>query len=615
MDKYKVLQEYFGYSSFRGGQEYLIDAALSGRDVIGIMPTGGGKSLCYQIPAIMFPGVAIVISPLISLMKDQVMSLSEAGVSVAYLNSTQTLEEQRIVYNDLRMCKYKLLYIAPERLQTGSFLEIAKSLPISFVAVDEAHCISQWGNDFRPSYLQISDFIDSLSDRPIVMAFTATATERVRLDIEKKLKLSDPMRVITGFDRPNLKFTVETPTSKSRELIKIVKTRENKSGIVYCSTRKNVEKVCDMLKAEGILATRYHAGLSDSERRENQEDFVYDRKAVMVATNAFGMGIDKSNVSYVVHYDMPLSLEAYYQEAGRAGRDGEAAECILLYSPSDIYTAKSLIQSTDQNINLSTTEIDEIRKEDMNRLQQMIQYCKTTECLRTYILRYFGQESDSRCDNCGNCHSTFKSIDITLQSQKILSCIKRINDKVGYSFGAEMLKGVLRGGREAKLLKLGLDQISTYGIMRDISPAEISELIHILIDIGYIDKNEKYGSLTLSAKAKKVLFEGEKIVVTRKESVSKPKTKKEKTRQNACLGNMDGDLNEILRLNRARLAQERDVPAFVIFSNATLSDMASKKPVTISDFLTVSGVGASKAKLYGDSFVSLICDYVSQKKI
>lgn len=340
MDKYEVLREYFGYSNFRGGQERLIDAALSGRDVIGIMPTGGGKSLCYQIPAIMFPGVAIVISPLISLMKDQVMSLCDAGVSVAYLNSVNTLDEQRAVYSDLLKCKYKLLYIAPERLQMNSFVEIAKSLPISFIAVDEAHCISQWGNDFRPSYLQIADFIESLSDRPIVMAFTATATERVRLDIEKKLRLNAPVRVTTGFDRPNLSFSVETPESKSRELLNLVKARENKIGIIYCSTRKNVEKICDMLTSNGIMATKYHAGLSDIQRQDNQEDFVYDRKMVMVATNAFGMGIDKSNVSYVIHYDMPLSLEVYYQEAGRAGRDGDCAESILLYSPSDIYGKK-----------------------------------------------------------------------------------------------------------------------------------------------------------------------------------------------------------------------------------------------------------------------------------
>ena len=403
VDKHETLKHYFGHQAFRAGQETLVDALLAGRDCLGVMPTGAGKSMCYQVPALMLPGVALVISPLISLMKDQVAALRSAGVPAAYLNSSLTPHQLDLAIERARMGAYRVIYVAPERLDTFAFRQFAASSPISLVAVDEAHCVSQWGQDFRPNYLKIADFIASLPQRPPVGAFTATATQQVREDIIRLLALNAPVEASTGFDRPNLYFEVVQPKSKYAALSEILRGKRNRSGIVYCATRKAVEEVCAKLRDEGIAAGRYHAGLSDEERQRSQEDFQYDRVQVMVATNAFGMGIDKSNVSFVVHYNMPRSMEAYYQEAGRAGRDGSDAECVLLYSGSDIYTAKWMIEHGEPNPELSAEQQTQVRRQDMRRLQTMIDYCTGSGCLRGYILRYFGQIAEDTCDGCSRC--------------------------------------------------------------------------------------------------------------------------------------------------------------------------------------------------------------------
>lgn len=403
MDKLETLKHYFGHDGFRDGQEAMVDALLQGRDCLGIMPTGAGKSMCYQIPALMKTGVALVISPLISLMKDQVAALKSAGVPAAYLNSSLTPRQLDLATERARMGMYRIIYVAPERLETLSFRQFAQNTPISLIAVDEAHCVSQWGQDFRPNYLRIADFVDSLPVRPVVGAFTATATTRVREDIIRLLRLQSPVLSATGFDRPNLYFEVARPKSKYPALSAILRSKREQSGIVYCATRKAVEEVCDKLIAEGFAAGRYHAGLSDEERHRSQEDFQFDRVQVMVATNAFGMGIDKSNVNYVIHYNMPRSMEAYYQEAGRAGRDGTDAECILLYNGSDIYTAKWMIEHSEPNPDLTQDEQEAVHRQDLRRLETMIDYCNTTRCLRQYILKYFGQTAPEKCDGCSQC--------------------------------------------------------------------------------------------------------------------------------------------------------------------------------------------------------------------
>ena len=448
MDKHAVLKQYFGHDAFRPGQEALVDGILSGRDVLGIMPTGGGKSLCYQVPALLLPGVTLVISPLISLMKDQVASLEAAGVSAGFLNSSQTLEESRQVWGRVRRGECRLLYVAPERLENARFLELAAELVIPLVAVDEAHCISQWGQDFRPSYLKIASFVSTLPKRPVLAAFTATATAQVQEDVVRQLDLRTPVRVVTGFDRPNLFFDVRRPRKKLPELLALLEERRGRSGIVYCATRSNVEKVWAELESRGFSAARYHAGLDEEERRISQEDFQYDRRQIMVATNAFGMGIDKSNVSFVIHYNMPKNLESYYQEAGRGGRDGEAADCVLLYGAGDVATARVL---------LTHGEGGDPEPRELERLNAMVDYCKTNDCLRGRILDYFGQPHSERCGGCGNCQGMFSQADVTVQAQMILSCIKRVRDRLGYYVGAALIVQVLRGGHSQRIKELGLD--------------------------------------------------------------------------------------------------------------------------------------------------------------
>ena len=604
MDKQSALREYFGYTAFREGQDQLIDAILAGRDVFGIMPTGGGKSLCYQIPALLLSGITLVISPLISLMQDQVRALKEAGISAAYINSTLTSSQMRTAFSRIRDGQYKIIYIAPERLMTDGFLALANDMEISLIAVDEAHCISSWGQDFRPSYLKIVDFIKNLRKRPVVAAFTATATDVVRGDVERILELQNPLRVITGFDRPNLRYEVLSPSRKNDELMRILRAHPDESGIIYCATRKKVETVCDLLCAYDFPATRYHAGLSEEERRRNQEDFVYDRKPVMVATNAFGMGIDKSNVRYVLHYNMPQSLEAYYQEAGRVGRDGEASDCVLLYSSGDVRTARFLIENGEQNEALMPMEQEQIRKMELKRLSIMIGYCKTEKCLRGYILDYFGQEHPPLCGNCSNCTGQFEIRDFTREAQMILSCVKRIKSKLGYYVGAALVIRVLRGSKDRRIAQLHLDEITTYGMMRNTARSDIHAYIDALMAQGYLVVEAQHQSLRDTEKAREILFGGQKVEI-RVRSTEQPREKKSSRKESA----QSSDLFEQLRILRVQIAKQRGIAAYMVFSDATLHDMARKKPKTDSEMLDVKGVGEFKLKRYGELFLQKIAEF------
>ena len=602
MDKLETLQKYFGYTSFRPGQETLIDAQLSGRDAFGIMPTGGGKSLCYQVPGLMLPGVTLVISPLISLMKDQVMALKDAGVSAAYINSSLTPAQIRLVYRNIQNGMYKIIYVAPERLLTDGFLEAIQQRPVSMVTVDEAHCISQWGQDFRPSYLKIVDFLRVFSRRPVVSAFTATATSKVREDIEGILELKDPVRVVTGFDRPNLRFEVRRPRNKDAELLKIIWDRREKTGIVYCATRKDVESVCQMLRSRDIGATRYHAGLAERERHENQEDFIFDRANVMVATNAFGMGIDKSNVSFVIHYSMPQSLEAYYQEAGRAGRDGAAAECILLYAPKDVYTAKWLIEHSSEESELTQEQERERISQDLKRLNKMMDYCKTDRCLRGKILDYFGQAHAPRCGNCGNCDKDLVQVDVTDEARIILSCVDDLFVHLGYSLGQSMVMSVLRGSASQRVLQLKLQDRSDYGALQRRKEPEVRMLIDTLIGQGYLKTDPNHGGLLLTQKADRVTS-GERVYMF---------TRKEEKKTPAPRAAAPAGLLEELKKLRWEIAKRTGQPAYIVFTNASLEDMARKMPKTQEEFLKVGGVGSSKAERYGEEFLDCIQAYLEE---
>ena len=616
MDQYEALKYYFGHSQFRQGQEALINAILSGRDVLGIMPTGGGKSLCYQIPALVLEGVTVVISPLISLMKDQVAALSEAGIQAAYLNSTLTPQQMQLVYQRTREGAYQLLYVAPERLDTAEFSALVEQISVPLVAVDEAHCISQWGQDFRPSYLNIAAFVQRLPRRPVVAAFTATATGEVQADIVRLLELREPLRMVTGFDRPNLFFDVRRPKQKTPVLLRLIQERQDKSGIVYCATRSAVERLCKSLCAKGIAATRYHAGLDEEERRQNQDDFQFDRKTVMVATNAFGMGIDKSNVGFVIHYHMPKSLEAYCQEAGRAGRDGEPADCILLYSNGDVETAKYLIENSGNDL-LTQEEQDNIRQRDYDRLNAMVGYCKTTRCYRSYILSYFGQNAPTSCGNCGNCKGDYESQDITVHAQMLLSCILRIRQRMGYYVGKTLVIQTLQGSKNRRVLDMGLDELSTYGLLPKTSAREIRDEIEFLEQEGYLRTNPEHQTLEPSKSASAILFEGKKVSMPVRIDRIVEETGDGRKGPKKAAGALPEDakgLYNVLKALRMKLAQEQDVPAYIVFSNATLTDMAVKAPRTMPEFLGVSGVGEVKAEKYGEAFLKAIALYQEKQQ-
>lgn len=598
-DKLSVLKDYFGHDSFRDGQEQIVDALLDGRDALCIMPTGAGKSMCYQIPALLFDGVTIVVSPLISLMKDQVGSLVQSGVPAAYINSSLSYPQFLRVLSNTEHGKYKIIYVAPERLLTDGFLDTCKKIKISMVAVDEAHCVSQWGQDFRPSYLKIISFIKSLDNRPIVGAFTATATNDVKEDIKKILRLENPFEITTGFDRPNLFFGVIKSSSKDEKLIDLIRERGDRSGIVYCATRKNVESVCELLCDNGFSATRYHAGLDEYERRKNQEDFVFDRKNIMVATNAFGMGIDKSNVTYVIHYNMPKNIESYYQEAGRAGRDGGEADCILLYSPKDVRLNRFMIENSEGNDELTIEENGQIRERDFERLKHMTFYSTTNDCLRGFILRYFGGDKKAYCGKCSNCLSVHKLVDVTIDAQKIMSCIAR----TGQRYEKTVICDVLKGSRSEKILKAELNSQSTYGIMKEVTARHIFGTIDFLAEKEYISADNETETLKLLPKSRDVLFGRERLVMKKVENSEKVvKTHRPEVPVNS-------DLLDALKALRKSIASKKSVPAYVIFTDATLIDMCKKCPETPDEMLEVSGVGRTKLEKFGKEFLEVIAKF------
>lgn len=598
-DKLSVLKDYFGHDSFRDGQEQIVDALLDGRDALCIMPTGAGKSMCYQIPALLFDGVTIVVSPLISLMKDQVGSLVQSGVPAAYINSSLSYPQFLRVLSNVEHGKYKIIYVAPERLLTDGFLDTCKKIKISMVAVDEAHCVSQWGQDFRPSYLKIISFVESLANRPIVGAFTATATNDVKEDIKKILRLKNPFEITTGFDRPNLFFGVIRSSSKDEKLIDLIRERGDRSGIVYCATRKNVESVCELLCDNGFSAARYHAGLDEYERRKNQEDFVFDRKNIMVATNAFGMGIDKSNVTYVIHYNMPKNIESYYQEAGRAGRDGGEADCILLYSPKDVRLNRFMIENSEGNDELTIEENEQIRERDFERLKYMTFYSTTNDCLRGFILRYFGGEKKAYCGKCSNCLSVHKLVDVTIDAQKIMSCIAR----TGQRYGKTVICDVLKGSKSEKILKAALNNQSTYGIMKEVTARHIFGTIDFLAEKEYISSDNETEVLKLLPKSRDVLFGRERLVMKKVENSEKVvKTHRPEVPVNS-------DLLDALKTLRKGIASKKSVPAYVIFTDATLIDMCKKCPETPDEMLEVSGVGRTKLEKFGKQFLEEIAKF------
>ena len=618
-----VLRGTFGYEGFRPHQAEIADAALADRDVLAVMPTSAGKSICYQVPALVLAargaGLTVVVSPLISLMADQVGALRQAGVAASYLNSALTAGERAEVLQDVAAGALALVYVAPERLDDPAFLSAAASAGVALLAVDEAHCISQWGNDFRPSYQRIIDFAKALPARPPVMALTATATRAVREDISSALGLCDPLVVVASFDRPNLSFAVSRPANgaeKDRELVAFIRERAMQSGIVYCSSRRAVEEVAALLQEEGLLATRYHAGLSAGERSRNQDDFLYDRARVMVATNAFGMGIDKSNVSYVVHYNLPLSLEAYYQEAGRAGRDGTRAECLLLYSPGDVHTAEFLLSHSEPREDLTAEQRATLAERDDERLRQMTFYATTTECLRAHILRYFGEEAPAYCGNCGNCLADFEEVDATTDALKVVSCVARIAQR-GRTAGAAMIVDVLRGSRGEKVLSRGFHTLSTYGIMADVPARRVRQLIDELVFSGVLARTAgDYPTIRLTGESGPFLrregpWVGPLVLKVAKGAprAPRPVAPVGTGRAASDVSELDAagqELYERLAALRTELAREQDVPAYIIFSNATLVDMCAKRPRDAKGFLEVSGVGAKKAERYGEAFLAEI---------
>ena len=590
-----ILKQYFGYDKFRTGQLEIIDAILQNKDALAIMPTGAGKSLCFQVPAMLLDGITLVVSPLISLMQDQVNTLVQAGIPAAYINSSLSSAQSYKVLSNAKNGAYKIIYVAPERLELSSFQDLLKTQRIAMVAVDEAHCISHWGQDFRPSYLHISDFVKFLPTRPILTAFTATATDIVKDDIIKLLGLFNPFTRSTGFNRANLYFEVRHPNKKFAELTDYLSLADNKtkSGIIYCATRKTVDQITDKLISTGIPATRYHAGMTQNDRTRAQQDFLYDRIPLIVATNAFGMGIDKSNVSFVVHYNMPKNMESYYQEAGRAGRDGSPAKCILLFNRQDIMINRFLIESSEAD--------EDIKTRDYRRLREMEAYCTTSSCLRQYILNYFQDEEKYECDYCSNCNTNQEMVDVTIDAQKILSCIHRMKGR----FGQAMVIDVLRGAKTKKVLDANMDKLKTYGVMEDRHQADIRHIIHYLIGSGYIRVvGDRYPVIQTTEMANNVLYNKElvnmPIFETTKQSTS--------TKQGVNAANQDqySELFKQLKALRLSLASDEGVPAFVIFSDATLYDMCAKLPANEKEFLNVSGVGEVKLKKYGHAFLEVI---------
>lgn len=560
MTKQELLKTHFGYDTFREGQEAVIDALLAGKDVLAVMPTGAGKSICYQVPALMMKGITLVISPLISLMKDQVRSLNQVGISAAYLNSSLTQGQYFTALRYAKAGRYPIIYVAPERLTTEAFLDFALSADISMIAVDESHCVSQWGQDFRPSYLKIAEFVAQLPKRPVIGAFTATATKEVREDIARLLGLQNPFCTTTGFDRENLYFAVKTPKDKYKEVHDYILEHPDDSGIIYCLTRKLVEEVCGKLIRDGITATRYHAGLSDEERRNNQDDFIYDRCRVMVATNAFGMGIDKSDVRYVIHYNMPKNMEGYYQEAGRAGRDGDPAECILLYSGKDVVTNQYLIERGQDNQEMEAAAWRLVRERDQERLKQMTFYCFTHDCLREYILKYFGEYGKSYCGNCLNCQTEFEEQDVSQEARAMIRCV----ESSGQRYGVNVILDTLRGASTAKIRQYEMDGNPEYGVCAKIPAHRLRQIFNYLVLKEYLHlTDDGYTIVKLTAASRSLLEEAHILTMKMsKELETKKKEKRSRLPKSAVgeLGEQDEPLFQKLRALRLEIAREEKIP-------------------------------------------------------
>ena len=608
-DKYhtpeQALKILFGYDSFRTGQKSVIDSILAGRDAFAVMPTGAGKSVCYQIPAVLLPGITLVVSPLISLMQDQVKALNEAGVPAAFINSSLSEKDYNETIRRARQGIYKIIYIAPERLVTEGFLALAKSVPISMVTVDEAHCISQWGQDFRPSYMKIVEFVKILEKRPIISAFTATATETVREDIVCTLGLQNPFTLVNGFDRENLFFQVEKPKNKEQYILKYISGHSGDSGIIYCATRKNVDNIYELLKSKGISVGKYHAGMSAVERKKMQDDFVFDYTSIVVATNAFGMGIDKSNVRFVIHYNMPQSMENYYQEAGRAGRDGLDAKCILLFSPQDIVINRFLLDHKEMQ-DLDPADRETVRERDARRLQVMERYCYTTECLRNYILKYFGENPEKPCQDCGNCLREFETLDMTEAAKKVINCVYEAKGR----YGTQIIIDTVAGAKTARLEEIGAVRYKSYGVLARTNKNLLRRLIEQLVLEGYLRVGDyqvlKLGDISgLKNPEASVSI---KITDEDKQPEKTAKTKK-KARSVETLTSSGYKLFERLKKLRLEIAREESMPPYIIFSDKTLIDMAAKKPSSKPEMLDVSGVGENKFAKYGERFLEVIEEY------
>ena len=603
MELESLLKQYFGYTSFRPGQHEVIQTLLEGRDCLAIMPTGAGKSICFQLPALMMPGVTLVISPLISLMKDQVDSLVNQEIPATYINSQCTFEESKARFAAIRAGRVKLVYISPERLENEFFTSFMQSLPISMFIIDEAHCVSQWGHDFRPSYCAIKDWIAALPRRPVVGAFTATATEKVKEDMMNLLGLEKERIFIGGFDRPNLYFRVVRTNRKLDFALSYVQQHREDSGIIYAATRKEVDRVYEELTRRGIRAGRYHAGLSDDMRRTMQDAFTYDRLQVIVATNAFGMGIDKSNVRYVIHYQMPKNIESYYQEAGRAGRDGAPGECILLFSRQDIMIQKFLIE---QSVHDPQQQAVEFRL-----LNAMVRYCEGNHCLRHYILTYFGEHpSWQRCEKCGNCDQETVEEDMTEQVRSICLCVDELKGR----FGMTMVCDILKGSQNAKVRRYGFENNSAFGMLGDFTLSEVRDMVRQCIDDGYLDQSDgKYPVVSLTADGRQALS-GSRRIVQQKVVAADPVPELPKRQQKRRAGAIDEDalrpLFDTLRAVRLELAKDEHIPPFVIFSDATLWDMAALKPDSLDAMSQIKGVGSFKLHKYGRQFVGAIQSYI-----